>query len=788
MNPMIRSIVQWPGKLWGRVQPGPRWRRAASCSTLVAVAAIGGWMGTRILSREGRWIDIGIGVAIATIASLLVWPAFVIAVGTVRRVSEVTGRIGLGAIVALSLLLPMNGLGPPTAYLAAAAIGLSTTFAFGALAAMTGNGWKASGVWRRGWLTLCVLSGFGGAAYIGWWTTTPRGDIGHLVDVPRRAEADLPPTLTLHDPGARGTFNVRTLTYGSGEDRHRPEFGEDVSFRTPTANAKPFIELPRGWKGDLRAHFWGFGDAGKLPLNARVWYPDAPGPFPLILCVHGNHHMADWSDPGYAYLGETFASRGYVFASIDENFLNGSAVHGGMRGENDARGWLLLKHLELWREWNATDGHAFHRQVDMDSIALIGHSRGGEAVVHAALFNRLKNYPDDARVAFDFGFSIKSVIAIAPVDGQYRPADRPSTPTGINFLVLHGAHDADVSSFAGDRMWGRIPVTGDRFKASVYAYRANHGQFNTVWGDSDRSGVGGLLLNRAALMSGDDQRRLGLVMMGAFLDATLKGQRQYIPLFRDAARARHWLPDTPIVTRYEDPTFMLVTDFEEDVDVTSTTIPGGRIEAERLAVFREGDRKLRGGGRRDDNAVWLGWNDELEERDPADGPSSYTIHLPSDFASTGALVPQSAIAFSLCAADEKPKPEDYSIDADEEDAEDGTGETGSEDDQAKDEHEKDLNDQPLDLSVACVNRDGTTIPIPLSRFGVIFPPLKARITRSSMTEKRFKAVEPVLQDFEIPLTAFQGLDPKDVVAIRFVFDRCPKGVVVLDRVGFCKAR
>ena len=60
----------------------------------------------------------------------------------------------------------------------------------------------------------------------------------------------------------------------------------------------------------------------------------------------------------------------------------------------------------------------------MDNIGLIGHSRGGEAVYIAGAFNRLKHYPDDATVEFDFGFDIKGVVSIAPVDGQYLPTGR----------------------------------------------------------------------------------------------------------------------------------------------------------------------------------------------------------------------------------------------------------------------------------------------------------------------------------------------------------------------------
>ena len=59
-----------------------------------------------------------------------------------------------------------------------------------------------------------------------------------------------------------------------------------------------------------------------------------------MLIVHGNHNYRQFSDPGYEYLGALLASRGFILASVDENFLN------GLSGENDARAWVLLKHLE----------------------------------------------------------------------------------------------------------------------------------------------------------------------------------------------------------------------------------------------------------------------------------------------------------------------------------------------------------------------------------------------------------------------------------------------------------
>ena len=74
---------------------------------------------------------------------------------------------------------------------------------------------------------------------------------------------------------------------------------------------------------------WRWRKAGRDPLD---YFSKHEGRFPLVLVVHGNHDMKDFSDPGYAYLGELLASRGYIMVSVDMNFIN------GLSGENDGRG------------------------------------------------------------------------------------------------------------------------------------------------------------------------------------------------------------------------------------------------------------------------------------------------------------------------------------------------------------------------------------------------------------------------------------------------------------------
>jgi len=613
---------------------------------------------------------------------------------------------------------------------------------------------------RRGWhgatkaqrtmigmgLALGLLGLLGGGA----WLLDDGSPVTSPPNAAAQAGAGVVP-LAVGDPSQPGPYTVQTLFYGSGSDQRRPEYGTQVDLVTQAVDGSKLVE---DWSG-LRSLYWGFGPE-TLPVNGRIWFPTGPGPFPLILMVHGNHEMEAYSDPGYAYLGELLASRGFIAVSVDENFLNLSPTAdllflNSLQEENDARGWLLLEHLKVWQDWNATPGNPFYQKVDLNKLALMGHSRGGEAVAVAVAFNHLPFYPDDASLAFDYNFNICSVVAIAPVDAQYLPADQLIPLENVNYLVLHGAQDMDVTSFAGARQYERIRFTDGQFrvKAGVYIYGANHGQFNTVWGRKDGIEPGMRLMNLTRLISPEEQRQIAKVYISAFLEATLHDQSAYLGLLRDHRTAADWLPDTIYISQYLDSTTQMIGDYEEDLNVVTTTLPDGRLQGQNLTVWREQVVPLKW-DTLDTNAVYLGWDTTVDRAVPV-----YEITLPE-----GDPIPgdDSVLVMSLANANELPTAE-----------------------------AKEANTGLIDLTIEVTDRRGVTARLPLSHFAYLQPQIEDQLPKASWMSFPAQTAEVVFQSFEFPLAAFTtvnpAFDPASLASVRLVFDRTPAGVVVLDNLG-----
>lgn len=769
---IFKRIGNWFKRIWQAVKPGRRAWKGAAFGLLIA--AVGLWIAMIVsmvvptpAMAPLAWLGMTLG---GLLFATLVGGLLLLMVNLLKWLPTFYRWTLLGGTFVFGFVGVFGGRGP-VGMIVVMLLGIASSSLVGAgIWVLAKGGLKDTTVVRRVIAIIGLVVGAGALAFSMVWLVRDGWAADPLPNAAAESDADVAP-LSLPDPSQLGEYEVLTLSYGSGTDRHRPEYGEEVDLVTDPVDGSPFVEGWEGFTGWTLTSYWGF-DVEALPVNARVWYPDGEGPFPLVLVVHGNHLSEDFSDPGYDYLGELLASRGFILASVDENFINSSLVSfiSGLKEENDARGWLLLEHLRVWRDWNKTPGNPFYQRVDMDNIGIMGHSRGGEAVSEAAAFNRLPYYPDDATVAFDYNFNIRAVVAIAPVDGQYSPTGISTPMENVNYFVLHGANDGDVTSFDGQASYGRVAFTDDQywFKAALYIFGANHGQFNTTWGRGDSVGLSNAFLNLRPLMPTEAQKQVARVYISAFLETTLHGEDGYIPLFRDYRAGADWLPDTIYLNQFADSTYRYVSTYEEDIDVETTTLPDGVQSSENLTVWREQLVEGKWENPFDTSAVFLGWDAE-ETEDVA----SYTITLPDGGVPLDA---DSVLLFSLADANEDPTPDD------------------EKEDRQETEKEKMKEEGPrpsIDLTIEVIDAAGHKSSLPLSAFSFLQPQIEVQIMKAAFMDSTPPS-EIVFQLFEFPLGAFvevnPDFDPASLTIIHFVFDRTPAGVVVLDDVGFREGR
>ena len=283
----------------------------------------------------------------------------------------------------------------------------------------------------------------------------------------------------------------------------------------------------------------------------------------------------------------------------------------------------------------------------------------------------------------------------------------------------------------------------DGFKAALWSYRANHGQFNTVWGPSDHGPLGGAQLNLAPLLRPGEQEDVAKTAIGAFLEASLHGREAYRGLFRRPMVGRAWLPEDIVLVRSADADAVPLTDASPDRPAEGLVLEADGFEA--TTAMHVPLRALQPDqAARAVNARW--------SADP-DGP-------PAAWAITGidALVPAptstTELRFALA---------------------DGSAADGS-------------RMGPLDIMIEVVADDGRTVALPLAAFGALPPPLPVQLAKhdllvatTTIDLRLTSPAERVLQTYAIPLALFEAEDPDfraaDLDGVRLRIERSSAGAL-----------
>lgn len=202
-----------------------------------------------------------------------------------------------------------------------------------------------------------------------------------------------------------------------------------------------------------------------------------PGDDPNRECVK----PADYGWPeipnheGYDYFQRALAKMGIVAVSVYSNQTNcKSYTATNMR----QRAELIIASIAHFQSLAASPGSTFQNRIDFSRVGLMGHSRGGEAVVVVPEIIGLPNV------------EIAGVISLAPTNA----GASSGAPTKHPFMTILPAGDGDVSKNDGAGFYDKAEP--ETFKCQVYVHRTNHNFFNRQWFNDD--GLGPPVLSRNA--------------------------------------------------------------------------------------------------------------------------------------------------------------------------------------------------------------------------------------------------------------------------------------------------
>ena len=337
-------------------------------------------------------------------------------------------------------------------------------------------------------------------------------------------------TVSIPDPTLPGPDSVTKVEY----------YGGSVMMSAPQSN------------GASTAAF-------QQPLDGALFYPSGPGPFDVVILIHGNH--ADCLTPtgsetttsssncgttivngqydipllnyeGYDYLAENLASHGFLVLSLDAD-----ALTSWQTGQDDGtylREQLIAASLDMVYAWqdgaplyvqtNAgqiesnppeyVNPYALAGHIDIENgVGIWGHSRGGEAVTDFIEYDRNRPAPGKK-------YTLAAVMAWAPVDYErasvYGTAKNGTTPAPIAYAAVLPLCDGDVSDLHGarDYMNSLYPQAepNDPSPKIQFAFQGgDHDYTNTIWSSStSEDGMGYMSTNlsgttRADAACGEDE-------------------------------------------------------------------------------------------------------------------------------------------------------------------------------------------------------------------------------------------------------------------------------------------
>lgn len=240
-----------------------------------------------------------------------------------------------------------------------------------------------------------------------------------------------------------------------------------------------------------------------VSLQGVLAVPTGPGPFPVVVILHGRHpgchFQTPWSastwpcstgsenryDQGFSYLAEALAQRGYLALAINLNgayaYAYGASAANYTALAHQRSPQIVAAHLAQLAAAHRGEAEPFGQplagRVDLSQLVLIGHSLGGAAAVLSG--HQRQGHTQPAQIQQGQG-PLAGLLLLAPTPSQAialhaEAYELPDVPTSV---VLGGC-DRDIYDFSS--LYYFETAAGQNrqhLAASVLLPGANHNFFN----------------------------------------------------------------------------------------------------------------------------------------------------------------------------------------------------------------------------------------------------------------------------------------------------------------------
>ena len=231
-------------KIWESVKPPVYTRKGAGWGIFTALIILTVFYGIYIRPGFNGFLNPISGALILFIIVSLVFLIVLLLIKILSVLPVFLTRAGVISLIILIIFFVQFGFPFLPSLLAGLILGLAFAFVGGGLASVFHEDFKFGRLFKKILTFAAILIPLIIIVYMGYWLFIYKGGTNHLTVF--KPDWEKVRSLDAENPSRPGSYDFRTLTYGSGDHKRRPEFADQVFLKTYSVDATPFVKENNG--------------------------------------------------------------------------------------------------------------------------------------------------------------------------------------------------------------------------------------------------------------------------------------------------------------------------------------------------------------------------------------------------------------------------------------------------------------------------------------------------------------------------------------------------------------